>query len=68
VNLAQRLERMNKELETNCLICGTTFKAAESSCGNVVAIGALQVRGRDRTVEVFSIGGRLPRGITATNS
>ena len=61
VNLAQRLEQMNKELETSCLICGMTFKAAQSSCSDAVAIGALQVRGRHRTVEVFSLGGDLSR-------
>jgi hypothetical protein len=38
VNLAQRLERMNKELATDCLICGTTFKGAQSSCQDAVAI------------------------------
>jgi adenylate cyclase len=55
VNLAQRLERMNKDLATSCLICGTTFTAAQSSCDDAVAIGILPVRGRDRTVEVFSL-------------
>jgi adenylate cyclase len=67
VNLAQRLERMNKELETSCLICGTTFKAAQSSCGDAVAIGELQVRGRDRTVEVFSLGGEPSRSTAPTD-
>lgn len=61
VNLAQRLEQMNKELETTCLICGTTFEAARSSCADAVPIGALQVRGRDRAVEVFSLSGNLSR-------
>ena len=56
VNLAQRLEAMNRELETNFLICGMTFKAAQSSCGDAVAMGTFEVRGRDRTVEVFSLG------------
>ena len=34
VNLAQRLEQMNKELGTNCLICGTTLKSAGSNCAD----------------------------------
>jgi class 3 adenylate cyclase len=61
VNLAQRLEQMNTELDTRCLICGTTFASARSSCADAVAIGALQVRGRDRAVEVFSLSGNLSR-------
>ena len=57
VNLAQRLEAMNKELGTACLICGATFSAAQSGCGDAARIGPLPVRGRDREVEVFSLGG-----------
>lgn len=60
VNLAQRLERMNKELNTTCLICGTTYAAAQANCGDAAAMGKLPVRGRDRTVEIFSVGG--PQG------
>ena len=48
---------MNKEFETNCLICGTTFQSAQSSTADAVAIGAVQVRGRERQVEVYSLGG-----------
>ena len=59
VNVAQRLERLNKELETDCLICGTTFEAARSACADAVTVGATQVRGRDGTVEVFALGGGL---------
>lgn len=57
VNLAQRLERLNKELETDCLICGTTFEAARSACADAVAMGATQVRGRDGAIDVFALSG-----------
>jgi adenylate cyclase len=57
VNLAQRLEQMNKEFRTNCLICGTTMKAMGTGSADAVAIGTVQVRGRDRAVEVFSLAG-----------
>lgn len=57
VNLAQRLEELNKELETSCLICGVTFDAAQSRCADASAVGSVQVRGRDRSVEVFALGG-----------
>jgi adenylate cyclase len=55
VNLAQRLEELNKELDTDCLICGTTFKAA--GCVDAVAKGSVQVRGRESAVEVFALTG-----------
>ncbi|MGQ0580695.1 MAG: adenylate/guanylate cyclase domain-containing protein [Reyranella sp.] len=55
VNVAQRLERLNKELETDCLICGTTFADAQSACAGAVPMGATQVRGRESTVEVFAL-------------
>ena len=58
VNVAQRLERLNKELETDCLICGDTFDAARSSCTDALAVGATQVRGREGTLNVFAIGGQ----------
>jgi adenylate cyclase len=55
VNLAQRLERLNKELDTRCLICGATFSAARSACADAVAMGTHQVRGRDGIVEVVAL-------------
>ena len=58
VNLAQRLEELNKELGTNCLICGTTFKAAEPNCADAAPMGPLQVRGREGAVEVFALDGK----------
>jgi adenylate cyclase len=57
VNVAQRLERLNKELDTDCLICGDTFDAARSSCTDALAVGATQVRGREGAVNVFAISG-----------
>lgn len=58
VNLAQRLERLNKELGTASLICGATFEVARSVCADVVAVGSVQVRGREGVVEVFALGVR----------
>jgi adenylate cyclase len=55
VNLAQRLQELNKEFETACLICGTTINAARSGCADAVAIGPLQVRGRAGSVEIYAL-------------
>ncbi|HJQ56376.1 MAG TPA: adenylate/guanylate cyclase domain-containing protein [Vineibacter sp.] len=61
VNLAQRLERMNKELETDCLICGATFAAARSDCPDAAPVGTVQVRGRESSVEVFALNASASR-------
>jgi adenylate cyclase len=56
VNLAQRLERLNKKLGTDCLICGETCRAAGADCADAAARGSLRVRGRKAAVEVLAIG------------
>ncbi len=61
VNLAQRLEGLNKQFETDCLISGPTFEAARSTCIDAVAMGSVQVRGRESAVEVFALGGQSRR-------
>lgn len=61
VNLAQRLEGLNKEFETDCLISGATFATVRSNCADAVAMGSIQVRGRENTVEVYALGGPARR-------
>jgi len=66
VNLAQRLEQLNKEFKTDCLICGATFQAARADCADAAPMGAVQVRGRAGAVEVFALGGAaMPRRLSA---
>jgi class 3 adenylate cyclase len=55
VNLAQRLERLNKDFETDTLICGTTFTGANGAAPNAERMGTVQVRGRELAVEVFAL-------------
>jgi len=55
VNLAQRLEELNKELKTDCLISRETFEAARSACADAVSMGSVQLRGRGGAVEVFAL-------------
>lgn len=61
VNLAQRLEALNKQLGTDCLVSGPTFEAARSNCIDAVAMGPVQVRGRESAVETFALGGQPSR-------
>ena len=55
VNLAQRLERLNKELGTDCLISGATFAAARSACADAAPAGSLRVSGREGNVEAYAL-------------
>jgi class 3 adenylate cyclase len=57
VNLAQRLERLNKELQTDTLICAATFRGARQQGADARSVGTVQVRGRELAVEVFAIHG-----------
>jgi len=57
VNLAQRLERLNKELQTETLVCGATFRGAGQVGAGARGVGTVQVRGRELAVEVFAIDG-----------
>ncbi|KAB2703275.1 adenylate/guanylate cyclase domain-containing protein [Brucella lupini] len=56
VNVAQRLEELNKEFNTDCLISSSTFECARSVCVDAIKVGAVQVRGRENAVEVYSLG------------
>lgn len=58
VNLAQRLEALNKDFRTDCLISGSTFDALHSACLDAVAMGTLQVRGRERSARVYALSGQ----------
>ncbi len=55
VNLAQRLEQMNKELGTLCVVCAKTFDAAVSAAADATAIGTVRVRGRAEPLDVYAI-------------
>jgi adenylate cyclase len=55
VNLAQRLEELNKELKTDCLISRATFEAARSDCADALSMGSVHLRGRGESVEVFAL-------------
>ena len=54
VNLAQRLEQLNKELGTLCLVSRETCRAATALDG-FVPKGTVQVRGREASVDVFAL-------------
>lgn len=56
VNLAARVEQLNKELETETLLTEETlFRLPEAQRRNAVPRGEHKVKGRDRAVVVYSI-------------
>lgn len=52
VNLAQRLEALNKEYGTSCLLSGETAIAAGSNCG-LTYLGSTSVRNRQKPVDLY---------------
>jgi len=55
VNLSQRLEALNKELGTNCLMCGATYDAVRHEVPGIRSLGTCNVRNKEREVEVYTI-------------
>jgi class 3 adenylate cyclase len=55
VNLSQRLEALNKELGTNCLMCGATYDAVRREIQGIRSLGLHSVRNKQRAVEVYTI-------------
>jgi len=53
VNLAARLEELNKSLGTSLLVSAST-RAALSSPSTLVSVGEVAVRGRTRPIEIFT--------------
>lgn len=57
VNVAQRLERLNKELGTLILLSQETYAAASPACLDAVPMGEMEVRGRAARTAVYAIKG-----------
>ncbi len=55
VNLAQRLEALNKELSTKCLICETTARQANGARDRLTSLGVVSIRNRELPTEVFTL-------------
>ena len=53
VNLAQRLEQMNKQTGTRCLLSADTWKAAGNPA-DLTEIGVVRVKGRESEVAVYT--------------
>ena len=56
VNLASRLEALNKELETNILISHSTYQQVEEVI-QAKKLKAIKVRGKEKSVWVYEVIG-----------
>ena len=56
VNLASRLESLNKELGTQCLISAAVYDALGEAGRDAVPLGEVKVRGYERPVAVWRLG------------
>ena len=52
VNLSQRLQELNKEMGTNCLICGATTKQM-SDPGLLTSLGMIPIRNLGVPIEIY---------------
>jgi adenylate cyclase len=55
VNLAQRLEVMNKDFGTRCLVCGETARLANPARSGLHSLGHVPIRSRNQPIEVFKL-------------
>ncbi|MEM6665056.1 MAG: adenylate/guanylate cyclase domain-containing protein [Pseudomonadota bacterium] len=60
VNLAQRLEQMNKDTGTRVLISASTRDALGQTDRALVPVGARAVKGRDELVDAYALGAGNP--------
>lgn len=56
VNLAARLESLNKELGTQCLISAAVYDALGAAARDAVPLGAVKVRGYEQPIAVWRLG------------
>ena len=56
VNLASRLESLNKELGTQCLISAAMYEALGEAGRDAVPLGEVKVRGYEQPIPVWRLG------------
>ena len=54
VNIAARLEQLNKKFGTQVLVGENTYQAAQSKF-NFSHVGNLRLKGKERTVDLYSV-------------
>ncbi|MGC8550154.1 MAG: CHASE2 domain-containing protein [Acidobacteriaceae bacterium] len=65
VNLASRLESLNKEFHTEIIMSESTYTLVKDRFRNAYSLGATPVRGFGDQVNIYSIGPKVNQGETA---
>ena len=55
VNLAARIEKLNKDFDSQLLISEMVWQAIDEGPGNAVPMGHVQVRGREQPIQIFQV-------------
>ena len=55
VNLASRIEQLNKEFNTQLLISETVWNAVRGQWTHAASLGKVPIRGREEAVEIFAL-------------
>jgi adenylate cyclase len=55
VNLASRIEQLNKQFDSQLLISEEVWNAVSEHALEAILIGETQVKGRDATIQVYKL-------------
>ena len=55
VNLAARIEKLNKQFDSRLLISEIVWQAVSSDGGNAVPMGQVEVRGREQSIQIYQV-------------
>lgn len=55
VNLAARIEKLNKEFDSQLLISEMVWQAVNEGARKAVPMGAVQVKGREQSIQVYQV-------------
>jgi adenylate cyclase len=55
VNLAARIEKLNKDFDSQLLISEMVWQAVNADPGKAVPMGQVQVRGREQAIQVYQL-------------
>lgn len=58
VNLASRVESLNKETHTDILITETTYQEVKSDY-HVLSMGEIELKGKSKAQKVYAVLGRI---------
>ena len=68
VNLASRLESLNKELGTEIILSEATYESVKDEIPGIYPLGATNVRGFDEKIKIYGIGPRRQAKIPAVEA